>query len=95
MTLRKQEIRQEYGHLLWPLLVEQLFMMLIGNVNVYIFSLYNDQVVAAIGLADQVLVIGTMAMGIVSLGSTILFLICWEAVSDSISFIDPHRHISP
>lgn len=74
MTLRKQEIRQEYGHLLWPLLVEQLFMMLIGNVNVYIFSLYNDQVVAAIGLADQVLVIGTMAMGIVSLGSTILFL---------------------
>lgn len=74
MTLRKPEIRNEYGHLLWPLLVEQLFMMLIGNVNVYIFSLYNDQVVAAIGLADQVLVIGTMAMGIVSLGSTILFL---------------------
>ena len=74
MTLRKQEICQEYGHLLWPLLVEQLFMMLIGNVNVYIFSLYNDQVVAAIGLADQVLVIGTMAMGSVSLGSTILFL---------------------
>ena len=74
MTLSNQKIRQEYGHLLWPLLVEQLFMMLIGNVNVYIFSMYNDQVVAAIGIADQVLVIGTMAMGIVSLGSTILFL---------------------
>lgn len=74
MTLRNRELRNEYGHLLWPLLVEQLFMMLIGNVNVYIFSKYNDQVVAAIGLADQVLVIGTMAMGIVSLGSTILFL---------------------
>ena len=55
-------------------MVEQVFMMLIGNVNVFLFSLYNDQIVAAIGLADQVLAIGTMAMGIVSLGATILFL---------------------
>lgn len=74
MTLKDNAIRSEYFHILWPLMVEQLFMMLIGNVNVYLFSLYSDQMVAAIGLSDQVLAIATMAMGIVSLGSTIMFL---------------------
>lgn len=49
-------------------------MMLIGNINVYLFSLYSDQAVAATGLADQILAIGTMAMGIISLGSVVLFL---------------------
>lgn len=74
MNLIEPKLRRDYFHLLWPLLVEQLFLMLIGNVNVYLLSLFNDEVVAAIGMADQVLAIATMAMGIVSLGSTILFL---------------------
>lgn len=74
MSLQVKAIRQDYLSLLWPLLIEQVFMMLIGNVNVYLFSLYSDQAVAAIGISDQVLVIGTMFMGIISLGSTILFL---------------------
>lgn len=74
MILLKKQNRAEFGQLFYPLLIEQIFMMLIGNVNVFLFSLYNDQAVAATGIADQLLSIGTMAMGIVSLGSTILFL---------------------
>lgn len=74
MLLKNKQLRQEYQQLLFPLLIEQIFMMLIGNVNVFLLSLYNDQAVAAAGLSDQVLAIGTMAMGIVSLGSTVLFL---------------------
>ncbi len=74
MTLFKSKLPNHYYHLLWPLLIEQVFMMLIGNLNVYIYSLYSDQIVASIGISDQVMAIATMAMGIVSLGSTILFL---------------------
>ncbi|WP_124059119.1 MATE family efflux transporter [Vaginisenegalia massiliensis] len=74
MNLIKPKLPKAYFPLLWPLLIEQVFMMIIGNVNVYIYSLYSDQIVASIGIADQVTSVGTMAMGIVSLGSTILFL---------------------
>lgn len=74
MKLTRSINLKEYTHLLWPLLIEQVFMMLIGNVNVLLLSMYTDQAVAATGIADQVLAIGTMAMGIISLGSTILFL---------------------
>lgn len=74
MNSYNDQVKESYGRLLWPILIEQIFMMLIGNVNVFLLSLYTDQAVAATGLADQVLSIGTMAMGIVSLGSTILFL---------------------
>lgn len=74
MPLRNKMTQTTYQKMLYPLIVEQLFMMLIGNVNVYLFSLYSDQAVAATGLADQILAIGTMAMGIISLGSVVLFL---------------------
>lgn len=74
MLLENKQVQASYSRLLFPLVIEQIFMMLIGNVNVYLFSLYSDQVVAATGLADQLLVIGTMAMGIISLGSVVLFL---------------------
>lgn len=74
MILLSKEKRQKFSQLFYPLLTEQIFMMLIGNVNVLLISFYNDQAVAATGLADQILSIGTMAMGIISLGSTVLFL---------------------
>lgn len=74
MPLRNSLTQATYRKMLFPLMIEQLFMMLIGNVNVYLFSLYSDQAVAATGLADQILAIGTMAMGIISLGSVVLFL---------------------
>ncbi|MGX7107949.1 MATE family efflux transporter [Facklamia miroungae] len=85
MSLVAKKLKNDYFHLLWPLLIEQVFMMLIGNVNIFLYSRYNDQVVAAIGIADQILVIGTMAMGIVSLGSTILFL--QNAADDQLPYL--------
>lgn len=84
MISKAKAFNADYRHLVWPLMVEQLFMILIGNINVLIFSYYSDQVVAAIGLAEQVLVIGTMFMGIVGLGSTILFL--QNAADDRLSY---------
>lgn len=69
-----KNLDRQYRQLLYPLLVEQVFMMLIGNVNVFLMSQVADQAVAATGIADQVMSIGTMAMGIITLGSTILML---------------------
>lgn len=74
MRFKEAIFESDYLNIVSPLIVEQLFMMLIGNVNVFLFSLYDDRFVAAIGLADQVLAIGTMALGIVSLGSIVLLL---------------------
>jgi Na+-driven multidrug efflux pump len=74
MILLSNQNKKTFNQLFYPLMIEQIFMMLIGNVNVFLLSLYHDQAVAATGLSDQILSIGTMAMGIVSLGSTVLFL---------------------
>eukprot|EP00130_Batrachochytrium_dendrobatidis_P008563 XP_006683438.1 hypothetical protein BATDEDRAFT_93200 [Batrachochytrium dendrobatidis JAM81] len=45
--------------------------MLLGNVDVLMLSQYNDDAVAAVGLANQLIMVGLMILGIVSLGSSI------------------------
>lgn len=63
-----------YRDLYVPLLIEQVFLTLIGNFNVFLFSLFNDQMVAAIGISDQLLNIFTMLTNIVVLGASILII---------------------
>lgn len=65
---------ENYKHLIRPLLLEQILMTIISNINVFLFSLFNDEIVAAIGISDQIVAIASMFLGIVSLGSTILFI---------------------
>ena len=60
MQTDKKLFTKEYKGLFWPLLVEQIFLTLIGNFNVFLFSLFNDQMVAAIGISDQLLNIFAM-----------------------------------
>ncbi|MBP2070151.1 MULTISPECIES: MATE family efflux transporter [Anaerococcus] len=64
----------QYKELFLPLIVEQLFLTLIGNFNVFLFSLFNDQMVAAIGISDQLLNIFAMITNIVVLGASILII---------------------
>ena len=45
--------------------------MLLGNIDVLMLSQYNDEAVAAVGLANQLIMVGLMVLGIVSLGSSI------------------------
>ena len=78
MMLFKTDIKQakikKFKNLFLPILIEQVFMMLIMNVNVFLISLVNDRAIALTGLTDQIIAIGQLLLGIVSLGSTILFL---------------------
>jgi len=45
--------------------------MLLGNVDVLMLSQYSDDAVAAVGLSNQIISVGIMILGIVSLGSSI------------------------
>ena len=74
MQINNKLFTKEYKNLFWPLLVEQIFLTLIGNFNVFLFSLFNDQMVAAIGISDQLLNIFAMITNIVVLGASILII---------------------
>ncbi|WP_394019259.1 MATE family efflux transporter [Anaerococcus cruorum] len=74
MQIDKKLFTKEYTDLFWPLLVEQIFLTLIGNFNVFLFSLFNDQMVAAIGISDQLLNIFAMITNVVVLGASILII---------------------
>lgn len=63
-----------YLDIFTPLIIEQFFLTLIANFNVFLFSLFNDQMVAAIGISDQLLNIFAMITNIVVLGATILII---------------------
>lgn len=54
-----------------PLLIEQLFQLLLGQVDVLMLSQYADDSVAAVGLANQIIVLITMIYGFIHLGTTI------------------------
>ena len=56
-----------FSVLFLPILIEQLFSMLLGNVDVLMLSQYSDDAVAAVGLSNQIISVGIMILGIVSL----------------------------
>lgn len=57
-----------------PIVIEQLFSMLIGNIDVLMLSKYSDDAVAAVGMSNQLVSIGLMILGIVSIGSSVQLL---------------------
>ena len=54
-----------------PIFIEQLFSMLLGNIDVLMLSQYSDEAVAAVGMANQLVMVGLMILGIVALGSSV------------------------
>ncbi len=54
-----------------PLLIEQFFQLLLGNMDVLMLSQYSDKSVAAVGLANQIIVVTTMIYGFINIGTTI------------------------
>jgi putative MATE family efflux protein len=58
--------------LTWPLFVESLLRILMGNVNVFMLSRYSDDAVAAVGVSNQILSIFLVMYGIVGAGTAII-----------------------
>lgn len=63
-----------FRRLFFPLVIEQLFGMLLGSIDVLMLSQYSDASVAATGLSNQLINVGLMILGIASLGSGILLM---------------------
>ncbi|UOR11008.1 MATE family efflux transporter [Halobacillus amylolyticus] len=58
--------------LTWPIFVEVLLHMLMGNADTLMLSQYSDAAVAAVGVANQVLVVIIVMFGFVATGTGII-----------------------
>lgn len=60
-----------FSVLFLPIFIEQLFNMILGNIDVLMLSQYSDDAVAAVGMSNQLVMVGLMILGIVALGSSV------------------------
>jgi len=56
----------------WPIFIEVLLHMLMGNADTLMLSQYNDDAVAAVGVANQLLFFLIVLFGFISSGTTIV-----------------------
>ncbi|KMJ57849.1 transporter [Bacillus sp. LL01] len=58
--------------LTWPIFIEILLHMLMGNADILMLSQYSDDSVAAVGVANQILFMLIVMFGFIATGTTIL-----------------------
>lgn len=58
--------------LTWPIFLEILLFMLMGNMDVFMLSQYSDDAVAAVGVANQFLQVALVMFGFVSAGTAVI-----------------------
>ena len=58
--------------LTWPIFLEMLLLMLMGNVDVFMLSQYSDDSVAAVGVAGQFIQFSIVMFGFVSAGAAVI-----------------------
>ena len=59
-------------HMTWPVFVELLLQMLVGNIDQIMLSHYNTTAVAAVGNANQIMTTLILTFSVISLAATIL-----------------------
>lgn len=70
--MKKTEKRWSLFSLTWPLFIEILLYMLMGNADTLMLSLYSDKAVAAVGVSNQILSLVIVMFGFVATGTSIL-----------------------
>ena len=58
----------------WPVFIELLLQMLVGNIDQIMLSHYNETAVAAVGNANQIMNTLILTFTVISLAATILLL---------------------
>lgn len=56
----------------WPIFIEILLQIMVGNVDQFMLSHYSQHSVAAVGNANQIINIVIMALSVISMASTVL-----------------------
>ena len=59
-------------HLAWPIFVESILVMLVGNVDQYMIASYSENAVGAVGNANQIIGLLLIMFNIISVATTIL-----------------------
>ncbi|TXC90794.1 MATE family efflux transporter [Metabacillus litoralis] len=72
MSLTKQDRKITLFALTWPIFIEVLLHMLMGNADTLMLSQYSDQSVAAVGVSNQILFLLIVMFGFIATGTTIL-----------------------
>lgn len=68
----KREKNMTLLRLTWPIFVETLLRMLLGNVDTIMLSRYSENAVAAVGAANQILFMVLTVYSVVATGTTII-----------------------
>lgn len=71
-TQQKSLLETSLLRMTWPVFVELILQMLVGNIDQIMLSHYNETAVAAVGNANQIMTILILTFNVVSLASTIL-----------------------
>lgn len=71
MTARRLQQLSLYA-IVWPIFLEQLLQILLGNIDTLMLSRYSDQSVASVGIANQFLNVAGLAFGFITIGTGIL-----------------------
>ncbi|MCL2224204.1 MAG: MATE family efflux transporter [Defluviitaleaceae bacterium] len=56
----------------WPIFVEMLLFMLMGNMDVFMLSRHSDEAVAGVGVANQFVQMAITIFGFISLGASVI-----------------------
>lgn len=71
-TLTPEKNQMSLFHLAWPIFVESILMMLVGNVDQYMVASYSENSVGAIGNANQIINLLLIMFSMISVATTIL-----------------------
>jgi Na+-driven multidrug efflux pump len=72
ITMTKNQKKLTLFALTWPIFIEILLHMLMGNADTLMLSQYSDESVAAVGVANQILSLVIVMFGFVATGTSIL-----------------------
>lgn len=64
--------RMNLFSLTWPILIENMLFMLLGFIDIFVLSRYNDVASAAVSAANQVISICNLVFSIISGATAIL-----------------------
>lgn len=68
----KTDSRNQIQGLIWPIFIELLLVTLMGATDTFMLSQYNDDAVAAVGVANQVISLAFLIFQIINNGTSVL-----------------------
>jgi putative MATE family efflux protein len=72
MSLTRKDRKMTLFALTWPIFIEVMLHMLMGNADTLMLSQYSDNSVAAVGVSNQILFLLIVMFGFIATGTTIL-----------------------